>query len=143
MFLFLMFFVTINSAYRITDTKTYTCYNVSCLSTAPHSTESVILKDSCDFEVFNLKKFSNNFPRLKEIIFDPLCTNCLKIDSEFNGIKIQGRCLETSKEQNVDLSLIINEIFACFILLLLISILSLLKFIKKEILRHFSKDDHC
>ena len=41
---------------------------------------SLLLKDGCEFQVEDWKKFSKDFPELKNLKFaPPLCKNCLKM----------------------------------------------------------------
>ena len=71
-------------------------------------------------------------PNLEYMKFEPYCPNCLKIDDSFNDIKIEGRCLEKKRD---DLESIIHEIAGIIYLLIFMSVLYCIRFIRKEIFR--------
>jgi hypothetical protein len=113
------------------------CMGLKSYDNLSRQIRSLNLKNSCNFNVAKWKNFTNDFPSLEKIKFDTFCPNCLKIDEYFQGLSIEGRCLERGHPPNLDLSSITSEIAGIISLLVFLSILYLIRFIRKEILRHF------
>lgn len=112
-----------------------TCRNLS------RNLRSIFLNNSCDFSVGDWRNFSACFPKLERMKFFPECKNCLKIDESFPKIKVEGRCLENDPtcKHKEDLKTISNEIISCFILLLTLTVLYIIRFIKNEILQYYQQ----
>lgn len=115
------------------------CQDLHSPDNFPKNVKFVLMKNCCDFQVTNWTKFRKQFSELDLIKFEPFCRQCLKIDENFFGIKIEGRCLENDRKlENIDqLSTISNEIVSCIVLLLTLTLLYTIRFIKYEILHQF------
>jgi len=107
-----MLITTSNNCFY-TNSTIAQCSNLTCYNLLKREVRSISLKNSCNLEIEDWNNFSNTLPNLHTIRFDPYCSNCLKIDENFNKkLHVQGRCLEKPLK-SVDLSAITNEIAAC------------------------------
>lgn len=115
------------------------CENIRNYKNLSRNVRSVLLKNCCDFQINDWKNFTSEFPELDFIKFDPSCKDCLKIDENFNGMRIDGRCLESDMKcrHREQLSTISNEIASLLVLVIMLTFLYLIRFIKYEILQHF------
>lgn len=111
------------------------CTKMVLYDKLPHNIKYLNLTNSCNFNVKDWTDFCAALPDLEIIKFKPYCHNCLVIDQNFGNLKIEGRCLERKPlGGSMDLSTIVNEVAGCLAFLIFLTILYLIKFIKKEIL---------
>lgn len=113
---------------------------VNTLNNLSRSVRSVLFKDSCNMQIENWLNFSNTFNELEYMNFQPFCNDCLEVDEHVNpALKIEGRCMikSTDKKFNENLITITNEIGGCIALLVTLTVLYIVKFIRKEMLRIF------
>jgi hypothetical protein len=114
------------------------CTGLESYKSISRQVRSLNLVDNCNFPINSWQNFTREFSHLQKIKFDPFCHNCLKIDDFFNGMNIEGRCIEKDHSNNMDLKSIVHEIAGIISLLIFLSILYLIRFIRKEILRYFT-----
>lgn len=123
----LLFLLLVQDAY---------CFDVNCsqlLNCSRHA-RSICLENDCDFQVSDWQNFTRQYPKLKLLQFKPPCKNCLKVDENFPKISVEGRCLESNCRHKEDLALISSEIASCIALLIMLTLLYAIRFVKNEIL---------
>jgi len=139
LFQYFMHFGKTENCFYANDTTNAQCNNLTCYNLLKREIRSLRLKNSCNLEIDDWQNFTHTLPNLHTMSFDPYCSNCLKIDENFNkNLHVQGRCLE-KHVKSVDLSEITNEIAACLAFLILLTILYIIKFVKHEIIHLFTQ----
>lgn len=114
------------------------CQNLQCYNNISRNIRSLKLNNSCNFNIDVWDSFNKHFPELENLKFTPFCKECLKIDSNFQNLNVEGRCLENSTEKSIELDKIIHEIAVCLAFLIFLTILYFIRFIKHELSQYFS-----
>lgn len=114
------------------------CNNIHTLKNLSRNVRSISLRNSCDFQISDWKNFTQSFPELEKLKFEPFCSKCLETDENFKpDLQVEGRCLISNENRkfNDHLSIITNEIASCIALLVMLFILCIIRFVKNEILQ--------